>query len=450
MDEITKQLSSFASGFTAEMMGPTLIAAARERLIDTIACAAAAYNSETTRAAMRFAYANPPAGHEGAVLFHGTRTGLDVAAFANACMIRALDFNDRYPGGHPSDCLGALLALATARNTSGMRLLQAMAVTYEVFARLSDGAMLSRRGWDQGFVVGLSTVSGLINLLGLSETIAANAIGMFASTGVPLRITRAGELTEWKNVATPYAVRNASFLTLLASHEMQGPSEAFSGRNGLFENITGAFTLAPFPGFGGDPITPRVQLKCWPVETNGQPVVWAALELKEKVTLNELAAIEVFTNEFTVYEIGSEPQKWDPQTRETADHSLPYIFARTFMYGPLDEAAFQVGAVRDPLLRPLMKMIKVSVDQRINDLPAGQVEMLALATLKNGKQVEAVIGNPLGHPDNPMSEAAISDKFRRLVTPSLGSERTEAALAALWKIDQVSAVGPVMESLHVV
>ena len=74
MDEITKQLSSFASGFTAEMMGPTLIAAARERLIDTIACAAAAYNSETTRAAMRFAYANPPAGHEGAVLFHGTRT----------------------------------------------------------------------------------------------------------------------------------------------------------------------------------------------------------------------------------------------------------------------------------------------------------------------------------------------------------------------------------------
>lgn len=119
------------------------------------------------------------------------------------------------------------------------------------------------------------------------------------------------------------------------------------------------------------------------------------------------------------------------------------------MYGPLDEAAFQVGAVRDPLLRPLMNMIKVSVDQRINDLPAGQVEMRALATLKNGKQVEVVIGNPLGHPDNPMSESAISDKFRRLVTPALGEQRTEAVLSALWRIDQASAVAPVMESLHV-
>ena len=449
MDAITSQLAAFASGFSDADLTPSILHAAKERLVDSIGCALGAFHCEPARTGLKFATGAAAPGMEGYILFHDARAALDVAAFVNSCMIRNLDFNDRYPGGHPSDCLGALVASGFARDVSGRELLRAMAVTYEIFGRLSDGAMLSRRGWDQGLVVGLSAVGGLCNLLGMTLGQTANAVGMFASTGVPLRVSRAGELSQWKNVATAYAVKNAVFLTLLAREGMEGPARAFEGRNGLFENITGPFSIKPFPDGGGVEMTPLVQLKYWPVETNGQPVIWAALELKSKVDVAALSTIEVFTNKFTVYEIASEPPKWDPQTRETADHSLPYLFARALAHGPLDEAAFSLEAVRDPKLRPLMNMIKVTADPAIDALPAGQVEMRVIATTRDGQTIHVNVGNPLGHPDNPMREPDISDKFRRLAEPVVGAERAGKALAALWAIDGARTLADIRELLNV-
>ena len=151
---------------------------------------------------------------------------------------------------------------------------------------------------------------------------------------------------------------------------MAGPGHAFEGRDGLFENVTGPFTLADFPTEGGPSLTPRVQLKYWPVEANGQPVVWAALDLRKSVAPADIKEIEVFTNKFTWFEIGSEPEKWDPQTRETADHSLPYIFARTLVDGPITTRSYTDDKVRDPALRPLMSKIKVTVDDALEAMRA--------------------------------------------------------------------------------
>src|SRR4029077_19269441 len=139
-------------------------------------------------------------------------------------------------------------------------------------------------------------------------------------------------------------------------------------RNGLWEKVTGTFELAPFPDQGGVPLMPQVQLKYWPIETNGQAAVWAALELRSKVKPGDVKEIEVFTSKFTWFEIGSEPEKWDPKTRETADHSLPYIFARTLVDGPITVNSFRDEAVRDSSLRPLMAKIKVIADERIESL----------------------------------------------------------------------------------
>ena len=166
-------------------------------------------------------------------------------------MIRNFDFNDRYPGGHPSDCLGALLALAGAMKVDGKDFLTSMIVVYEIFARLSDATRLSRHGWDQGYAIGIATAAGVCNLLKLSIETTAHAVGIAAASNLPLRVTRSGELTPWKNVATAYAARNGLFAALLAAEGMVGPGNAFEGRNGLWEKVTGPFELAPFPNQGG-------------------------------------------------------------------------------------------------------------------------------------------------------------------------------------------------------
>ena len=106
---------------------------------------------------------------------------------------------------------------------------------------------------------------------------------------------------------------------------------------------------------------------------------------------------------FAWSEIGSEPEKWDPRTRETADHSLPYMLARTLVDGTLSVASFREDAVLDPALRPLMAMIKVTVDDAIEAL-LPDMALRVVAMTHDGARLVVEVGNPLGHPNNPMRD----------------------------------------------
>lgn len=449
MDRLTEQIATFASALTFDSVGDEVAHTATQRLIDALGCALGAHDCQPAGIGRRLGAGQTPGKFAGRTLFADSVLPLEIAAFINSTMIRNFDFNDRFPGGHPSDGLGAHLAFAGASAIDGRRVLTAMVVTYEIFIRLSEASKLRTLGWDQGFAVAVSTAAGMCNLLGLSFEETAAAIGMTATASVPLRVTRSGELTPWKNVATSFAVRNAVFAALLASEGMAGPGNAFAGRKGLFENITGPFELAPFPKEGGDFQISRVLLKYWPLETNGQPAVWAALEMREKVSPDEIEAIEVFCDDFTRFEIGSEPEKWDPKTRETADHSLPYIFARALVDGPITVASFDENAVRDPALRPLMQKIEVTADKDIQALSPETMAMRVVARARGGALHEVEIVNPLGHPQNPMQDADVERKFQALGEPIIGARRCREVFEAWWRVRDAADLRPLIRLLDI-
>ena len=447
MDSITRQLAQYSSTSKFDDLTEESVHAATQRLVDSLGCALGAYDCEPAQIGRRLAAGQVPGKYPGYVLCFGDRLPAESATFINSAMIRNFDFNDRYPGGHPSDCLGALLALAGAMKLDGKEFLTGMIVVYEIFARLSDATMLSRHGWDQGYAIGIATAAAVCNLLRLPIESTAHAVGIAAASNLPLRVTRSGELTSWKNVATAYAARNGMFAALLAAEGMAGPGNAFEGRNGLWEKVTGPFELAPFPNQGGAYLTPRVQLKYWPIETNGQAAVWAALELRGKVNLSDLREIEVFTSKFTWFEIGSEPEKWDPKTRETADHSLPYIFARALVEGPITVNSFSDGAVRDPSLRPLMAKVKVIPDESIEALLPEKTLIRVIATTIDGAIHVVEVVNPLGHPDNPMQDRHVEEKFIALAEPVLGQERCRTALDRWWQVRDIGDVSQLIQML---
>ena len=447
MDSVTRVLAEFSSSLTFSDLTASVVHSAAQRLIDSLGCVLGASDCEPAQIGRRLAQGQAPGKYAGRVLCFGDRVPAETAAFINTAMIRNLDFNDRYPGGHPSDCLGALLALAGATQVDGKRFLASMLVVYEVFARLSDSTKLSRHGWDQGYAIGIATAAGVCNLMSLPVEAAGHAIGIAAASNLPLRVTRSGELTSWKNVATAYAARNGLFAALLAAEGMTGLGNAFEGRNGLWEKVTGSFKLAPFPNRGGAYLTPRVQLKYWPIETNGQPAVWAALELRSQVNASELKEIEVFTSKFTWFEIGSEPEKWDPKTRETADHSLPYIFARTLVDGPITVSSFRDEAVQDFSLRPLMAKIKVVPDESIEALLPEKTLVRVKATSISGENYTIEVVNPLGHPDNPMEDRHIEEKFLALAEPVIGKDRCSSLLDAWWHVHDAQDVSRLIQLL---
>ncbi len=128
---------------------------------------------------------------------------------------------------------------------------------------------------------------------------------------------------------------------------MTGPEAPFEGRHGLWEQITDSFELEPFGVDGGDWTFPLIRLKYWPVEYNAQAGVWAALQLREKVAHADIARIDMATYWSAWHEIGSEPEKWNPTTRETADHSLPFIVARELVDGTITVKSFDKAAIPD-------------------------------------------------------------------------------------------------------
>ena len=225
MDKITRDISYYAADARFDELTAASLHAATQRLIDSLACALGAYDCEPAQIGRRLAIGQTAGKYPGRVLCHGDTLPAESATFINAAMIRNLDFNDRYPGGHPSDCLGALLALAGATQLDGKRLLTSMIVVYEIFARLSDATTLSRRGWDQGYAIGVATAAGVANLLKLSAEATAHAVGIAATSNLPLRVTRSGELTPWKNVATAYAARNGLFAAMLSDNDRQSMLE---------------------------------------------------------------------------------------------------------------------------------------------------------------------------------------------------------------------------------
>ena len=439
MDNLTRQIADFAADLKFEQLPRDVVGAAMRSLVDSLACAIAAHDCEPAQMGLRLARGAVPNLHAGRIICHGERSTAESATFVNTAMIRNLDFNDEYPGGHPSDCLGAFLAIAEAADSNGKRLIESLVIAYELFLRLSDATGLRYKGWDQGFAVGIGTAAGVGHLLNLSREQLAQAIAIITVANVPMRNTRAGELSLWKGAATAFAARNGVFAALLAAQGMTGADKPFEGKHGLWDLITGPFELQSLPTQGGPYRTLETRLKYWPVEYNGQLPVWAALELRSQVDWRDLADIEIGVYTFCYTEIASEPEKWDPKTRETADHSLPYIFAKALVDGKISLAAFEQSAYRDPAFRPLMSKIRVYVDKEVDGMYPKTISMKIKATKKDGGMINLWPRDPLGHVNKPMTDDDVRKKFHQTVEPIYGREKTAQVLERWQDIKEASS-----------
>src|SRR4029077_19520602 len=102
----------------------------------------------------------------------------------------------------------------------------------------------------------------------------------------------------------------------------------------------------------------RCSLKPYPAVIYTQTAIVAGIEgAKEVGALDRIAAIEIATTSRGYQRTGSEPEKWSPDTRETADHSLPYVTARAMFDGDITNESFATEKFRDPAVLAFMQKI---------------------------------------------------------------------------------------------
>lgn len=445
MKTLAEKFADFTVGLKFEDLPAPVVHEVKRRVIDSIGCALGAWNAEPCVIARQVA--STFSAERGATLL-GTKHQAppDWAAFANGCLVRYLDYNDTYLSkepAHPSDNISAALAVAEASNANGREFITAIALAYEVQCRLCDAASLRARGWDHVTYGAFSSALAATRLMGLDAEQTRHAVGIAGVASAALRQSRVGDLSHWKGCAFANAARHGVFAALLARAGMTGPAPIFEGEKGFEKLVSGPLhdlKLAT-PGSGlrkDDFMILKTHIKFWPAEYHSQSAIEAALKLRTQI--NDPAEIEsvlVESHDAAVDIIGSEPEKWRPSSRETADHSLPYIVAATLADGEVTAKQFAPERFTDPKLLALVKRVTVERHPELSARYPEAVGNIVTVRLSNGRAFSERVDYPRGHARNPLTNAEVEAKFHSLASAILSRERADLALRRLWELDKV-------------
>ena len=412
----------------------------RMHVIDALGCGIAAFDESPVRICRKVALAST----SGASSVIGTnrRTTPDLAAFANGAAFRYYDLNDVYVGpfsGHPSDNIAPLLAIAEAERAGAKELITAIVLAYEVNCRLCDAFDLSARGWDPPIFSLPAVALAVGKLMKLPPDKLTHAVNLAINDHIPMGQTRSGELSDWKGIADAEAGRNALFAAMLARGGLTGPAPIFEASEGVLPtHIRGQAKSISMHSVGAAYLSAihQCSVKAYPVVVYGQTAVVAGATPRRRPRSNRIDRDR--NHPPRLRQTGSDPEKWAPETRETADHSLPYIAARAMFDGDVSNDSYAPAKLRDPRILAFMRKITVKEDPAFitsqGTAPAVRIPALLRRTARMTRQVDSMPG----FPGQPLSRADVERKFRSNIGKRWPQERTDTILQALWALDRTN------------
>ncbi len=452
---IARRIAEWVHALSIRDIPDDVVEEVKKRFIDSFGVAIGAYREEPV--AIARSIARGTSGSRIAATLWGTRSlaAADHADFANGCAVRYFDFNDTYLSKealHPSDSIPAIVAAAEIAEAPATRIIEGIVAAYEVIGALADAYSVRSRGLDHTVYINIGAAAGAGKVLGLDADRLEQAINIATNTSLALRQTRAGELSMWKGCAAAHASRNGLFSALLAWKGMTGPSPVFEGEFGFF-NVALCGDKFELPELGEPQFRiMKTSIKYWPVEYHSMSAVEAALRIVDKVgRIRPEDVEEINIDTFTVsYKIiVKDPEKWDPKTRETADHSLPYIVAAALIDGKVWLDTFKPERYLADDVRKLMAKMKVNVDPKADELyPDGILNRITLK-LRDGRVVTEESIYPPGHFKNPLDRRGVEEKFLRLVTRYVGEERAREFLLRAWNLEKVENIHGLIKLLAV-
>ena len=447
MDRTTEMLSSFACGLNYDNLTPQTVHQVKRVLVDTLACAMGGYLSEPAKIATRLAR-TVTSTLPSRILGTNDCSSPDMAGFANSVMVRYLDYNDMSVGGHPSDSIPGALAMADYLGSNGRTVLTSVVVNYEVGRRVGDHVQQAL-GWDHGILRSLGAACGAGNIMDLDQEQMSHAISLAVVPNLALGQTRVGELSMWKGCAGPSGTRAGIFAAQLAQQGMTGPFEPFDGSEGLWAKMLG--NPVRLEGGWGEPYSINdTRLKFFPSQGGTQGPTGLAVELHSQLsTTAEIEAIHIYLPGQLLLRAVSEPEKWQPKTRETADHSIPYLVAVALQDGAVTPASFSDQRIGDPDLRSLISRMNAEEDPEFTRRYPDEINCRIEVTTTSGKQLSAHTAYPKGHPNNPMTDAEIDTKFRSLSADLLTAQQCDRALNLLWHLEDQPNLGELFDTLVV-
>jgi 2-methylcitrate dehydratase len=466
---LSHTLADWATSLRYEHLSPEAVHSAKLFWYDSIGCALG--GSQQEDAHILLAHHRQMSGSDRGqgpctCFVSGFKTNPVDAAFLNSHMIRAMDYNDIYWKAdpcHPSDIIAGPLALCELNNLSGKDLILATVIAYEVEMRLCEMGVPGVReyGWHHATLTAFAAPIAAGRVIGLTPDQMVQAIGISASRTCSLGAVTAGKLTNMKNTVDPWASRMGVEAALLAARGYTGPEHVIDGKEGLFKVFGHSHINAAAATFDAAKLMDKLPrsskdhckiidcgMKSFPIEALSHAPVTALLKLVAEHRI-KAADVEEITVEVIMRaaDILGDPHKYRPNSKETADHSLPYCLAVGLVDGMVTPLQFKDERIKDPALIPVMDKIKVVANEEFDDLfPRFQASRITIAT-RSGERVSKRVDVPKGDPRDPMTEQEIGVKFNALGRDVIGERRCREAAQAILSLESQASLQPLMRTL---
>jgi 2-methylcitrate dehydratase len=454
MTSISRRMAEFAHNLQMEDIPATAVHEAKRFLLDSMGCALTATRNEDMLAMLRFTekLGGIP---EATVIGSGLRTNAPNAALMNCLLTRAIDYNDIYweqDPSHPSDIIGAALAAAEATGKSGEEALVAIIIAYELEMRWCHAADPGIRevGWHHASLTQFVSplVAGRLYDLDLDQLVAA--VGISGSSHFTLGGVVAGHLTNMKNTADPLAAQAGVIAALMAREGYEGPVEVIEGKEGLIEVISNVEwnTEELIKGLGNEFLITRCSYKAFPTEALTHQPITATLQACQELGVSHEDVEQILIETTTRgADILSDPSKYKPETKETADHSLPYVIAVAVVDGNVLPESFSDEKLKDPAVWTTLPKIKVIADPEIDALFPGVKRARVTITSADGRQKTVQTDVAKGAPEDPMSDKEVEAKFRANSRGVLSEGRMDEVIQATMQFETLPDLDPYMALL---
>jgi 2-methylcitrate dehydratase len=422
---------------------------AKRRILDTLACAMGGIDSEPGRAVRQVARGTE-GGHENRASLWGfgaeSYAYAPTATLVNGTTLRYLDFNDVYFGRDPCHASGLIApAWATAEMTgaSGQDLITGVVVGYEIQMRLCDFAgepTIWLRGWDHVTNIPYAAAGLAAHIMGLPAAKYAHAMAIAGIQGNTLSELRRGKIPTQKAFAEAKAASDGLIAAMLAAEGMTGSELVFEGDYGYERIVAGDCDFDSLVAPVVEYSLPRTILKAHAVESMTQALVQCAITLRSKVNVSDIEHIDIGMYDYAFSKPDWDPGKLTPDTRETADHSYPYCVSVALLDGVVGPEQFTDEKLRDPSVRGLMERTSLSIAQDLDGLYPKSLPGSVELTLSDGTVHREVVKYALGHPNNPIPDSQIEEKFYRLSARTISEWTAARIIDAVWQLDNVGDI----------
>jgi 2-methylcitrate dehydratase len=446
MGSTTETLAEWAAELRFDELPEEVLRAARRSLMDAVGCALGGAQQDDV-AILREVLSETAGQGPARVLVSGESYDPVSATLLNALMVRVMDYNDIYwkqDPCHPSDLIPAVLAAAERAGGSGRDLVVGIAIAYEIEQRLCEAAHPGIRelGWHHATLTAAAAPAAAGRMLHLTPEQIACAIGIAASSHCTTGSVTAGALTMMKNTADPLAASAGVMAALLAEKGYTGPAHVLDGKEGFSHVLHSQWDWkTALGGLGQDWRILQCGMKFFPTEALTHAPISAVLEVvaEHDLQAEQISEIEIYSLSRAA-DILADPSKYDPRSKETADHSLPYVIAAAIVDRQVTPAQFTPRRIMDPLVRAQLAKVKVFADPAIEALfPALQRVRVVIGT-SDGRRFEKSLDYPKGDPRNPLSDEEIAGKFAALAEGIAGPGDVERMQAAIGRTEEWSDI----------